>query len=147
MYTSPDFYLPDSFNFPLVSFHSHVPGLSLCLKLTFVVDGVAESDFITWNPSLSGTNHCVLSQDLKYCVQFQLSQSPNITSSCVRYQLAGPGYSCNNTIVQWGVELDQLYAWNPDIGSSCQNWLNGEVIVFQDSGAVLANSIQEAITV
>jgi hypothetical protein len=45
------------------------------------------------------------------------------------------------------VELDQLYAWNPDIGSSCQNWLNGEVIVFQDSGAVLANSIQEAITV
>ncbi|OTB16721.1 carbohydrate-binding module family 50 protein [Daldinia sp. EC12] len=47
-----------------------------------------------------------------------------IAAGCTKYHIAVKGDGCWAVANQYGITLDQFYAWNPAVGSDCQNlWL------------------------
>ncbi|KAK3898440.1 hypothetical protein C8A05DRAFT_18986 [Staphylotrichum tortipilum] len=82
--------------------------------------GVALSDFAAWN-SLSLAPSCTLTSGLRYCSAPFVTQS-NATAACVQFELPDPGYDCVQFVRQYGVDITEFVAWNPDVGSSCDEF-------------------------
>lgn len=97
--------------------------------LTSSLDGVALTDLYSWNPSLNPAA-CSFNVDQQYCVQYMPLNHTDMATSCRRTYLSGPGDTCSSFMSDWGIQDDQFYAWNPSVGSSCQNWKNGKSPIF-----------------
>jgi hypothetical protein len=95
---------------------------------------VSLDDFISWNPSLNVTP-CAMTRGDQYCGQRLGISAPNITESCVQYDIAPPGWSCQNFTAEYGIEQEVFGLWNPFVGDSCQNFRTGESAIahFLDS--------------
>lgn len=96
-----------------------------------VVDqyGILMSDFMSWNPSLSNTttdsSGCVMTNNTQYCVQTYDMISQNITDYCTQTEIAPSGYDCYKFTSMHGIESDQFFLWNPELGTDCENFAVG----------------------
>jgi hypothetical protein len=86
---------------------------------------VSLTDFISWNPSLNAAS-CRMTPNSQYCGQRLSLSAPNMTSSCVQYEVAQPGWACQNFTASYGIEQDVFGQWNPTVGDSCQNFQTGK---------------------
>jgi hypothetical protein len=86
---------------------------------------VALDDFMSWNPSLNGTNPCVLNSNTQYCVQVIQQVAQGVTESCVQMEAASAGFDCVDFSALHGVDPSQLVLWNPTINSDCSNFQIG----------------------
>ncbi len=93
--------------------------------------GVALSDFAAWN-SLSLAPSCNLTSGYRYCSAPFVTQS-NANAACVQFELPGPGYDCVQFARQYGVDLAEFVAWNPDVGSNCTEFLQSRIPDFPSS--------------
>jgi hypothetical protein len=90
-----------------------------------VAYNVSLSDFVEWNPILSSGPSCTMEAGIQYCGQLTQQTAPGITSYCTQYAMAPPGWVCQNFTASYGIEQDYFGAWNPSIGSACNNWQTG----------------------
>lgn len=109
------------------------------------LDGVGLTDLYSWNPSLSSTA-CSFNVGQQYCVQYLPLNHTDITASCRRTHVSGPGETCKDVMSNYRVQMDQFYAWNPSVGTTCQNWKNGKIRLLYGLGIVL-NLSQDISTV
>ncbi|KGO46659.1 Peptidoglycan-binding Lysin subgroup [Penicillium expansum] len=109
--------------------------------------GMTDAEFEEWNPSVSQLGDgCNLISDLYYCVQVNyVPETPTWTppatttasagngvttptptqagmaKDCNKFYLVVSGDSCYNIATAQGISLDNLYAWNSAVGSSCKD--------------------------
>jgi hypothetical protein len=86
--------------------------------------GVDKADLVLWNPSLNSS--CSLNGDLTYCVRFIERNATLLTPYCAMNDTPPYNTTCQEFRRAWGVNLDNFALWNPGVGSSCENWDNGE---------------------
>ncbi|KAI1120091.1 hypothetical protein F5Y10DRAFT_290335 [Nemania abortiva] len=114
---------------------------------TDTCQSIADSNFITldqlytYNPSLSATS-CPLIVGDSYCVEENYGVPPpttsttmssttgngvstpspvqtGIVSNCNKFYLVKSGDTCSTIAPMYGITLEQFYAWNPAVGSTC----------------------------
>lgn len=85
--------------------------------------GVTVSDLVNWNPSLNTS--CTLNGTLTYCVQQLRINATRFTEYCELDDTPGYGTTCDEFIAAWGIDIEQFAAFNPGIGSDCENWKSG----------------------
>ncbi|KAK3369408.1 hypothetical protein B0T24DRAFT_707942 [Lasiosphaeria ovina] len=104
--------------------------------------GITFADFYTWNPSI-GSNCENLWLGYSYCVKAPASSTttsggvappgptqPGEAANCNEYYVVQSGDGCPKIQSQFGITFQQLYQWNPAIGSDCTNlWLGYAVCV------------------
>ncbi|GAQ08984.1 hypothetical protein ALT_6305 [Aspergillus lentulus] len=134
--------------------------------------GMTAAEFEEWNPSVSQLGDgCTLITGLYYCVQVNyITQSPTWTapttttrsttssagngittptptqtgmvSSCNKFYLVVSGDSCYDIAAAQGISLDNFYAWNPAVGSSCGGlWPDYYVCVGVISGGTTTTTL------
>ncbi|KAB5578705.1 hypothetical protein GE09DRAFT_1090733 [Coniochaeta sp. 2T2.1] len=99
------------------------------------------ADFYKWNPSI-GSNCENLWLGYSYCVKAPASTTtssgvappgptqPGEAPNCNKYYVVQSGDGCPKIQSQFGITFQQLYQWNPAIGSDCTNlWLGYAVCV------------------
>jgi len=87
--------------------------------------GVTVQNLTDWNPSLLN-NSCTLDGKLTYCVQPMRLNATNYTQSCVLSDTPDYGLSCADFLAVWGIDIGEFSAWNPGVGSACENWVLGK---------------------
>jgi hypothetical protein len=86
--------------------------------------GVNVTDLTSWNPSLDASN-CVLDESKTYCVQTYQINSTDSTPYCDVWDLPPQNTTCDVYLSTWGLDIQGFSAWNPTVGSSCENWKFG----------------------
>ncbi|KAJ5541919.1 hypothetical protein N7535_004338 [Penicillium sp. DV-2018c] len=106
--------------------------------------GMTDAEFELWNPSVTQLgDDCTLIRDLYYCVQVNyVTQTPTwsaptptttsttgvttptptqtgMVSTCNDFYLVVSGDSCFDIAAANGIALDDLYSWNPAVGTDC----------------------------
>ncbi|KAJ0361674.1 hypothetical protein COL26b_013648 [Colletotrichum chrysophilum] len=46
---------------------------------------------------------------------------PNLTPGCSNFHKVASGQFCADVASEYGIDLDDFYKWNPDVGSDCRN--------------------------
>ena len=90
--------------------------------------GVTTANLTAWNPSLKGTS-CTLDGSLTYCVQPMEFNATQQTEYCAMSAAPAYGLDCPNFLAVWGINMTDFASWNPGVGSTCENWVNGEQIL------------------
>ena len=82
-------------------------------------------DLKLWNPSLA-TGTCVLKPKSQYCVQLLKTIPQGTTSYCLEYDVAPPGYTCNDFGILHAINQQRLVDWNPGVlSANCTGWKTG----------------------
>ena len=114
--------------------------------------GVSSDQLSNWNPSLNASDpNCHFDPAYRYCVQQVFTpQAPAIGppkstlpmragtwTNCTAYEDLTYGETCQQVLDGYYITLTQLYAWNPAIGSKCENlWIGYQYCVrINSSGA------------
>lgn len=59
-----------------------------------------------------------------------ITPMPDITDKCTKYHVVVQGDGCWAIANEYGISLDDFYAWNPDVGTDCSSlWLGYGVCV------------------
>lgn len=104
--------------------------------------GVSTDQLTNWNPSLNASDpSCHFDPSYRYCVQQVPTpqnqapatgppQSPlpmrdGTWTNCTTYEDLTFGETCQMVLDGYGITLAQFYAWNPAVGSNCQNLWTG----------------------
>ncbi|KAF5611695.1 Autolysin [Fusarium subglutinans] len=101
------------------------------------------ADFYKWNPAVG--KHCQgLKKGYYVCVGVEKAVTPTpttpenvtgnkapspvqkgITKSCNEYHRVSKGDTCSAVALEFKIDLDEFYKWNPAVGSKCENlWAN-----------------------
>ncbi|PVH93331.1 hypothetical protein DM02DRAFT_504473, partial [Periconia macrospinosa] len=100
--------------------------------------GVTTQNLTDWNPSLLG-NSCMLDGKQTYCVMPMQLNATKHTEFCVMTDAPNYGDSCADFIAAWGINVADFAAWNPGVGSQCENWLHDYCVMvrhFRQPGIV-----------
>jgi hypothetical protein len=111
--------------------------------------GISLSDFYAWNPAV-GTSCQFLDVDDYVCIDvigyipststtIMTTTSTNgittptphqtgMVSNCNKFYLVVSGDECDTIAANEGISLDDFYAWNPAVGTSCQYLDLGEYV-------------------
>ena len=103
--------------------------------------GLSTDQLTNWNPSLNASDpSCHFDSSYRYCVQTlptPENQTPSAgpTSSypvradswtnCTTYELLTFGETCQEVLDGYNITIAQFYAWNPAVGSNCENLWTG----------------------
>ncbi|KAL4767932.1 hypothetical protein BDW60DRAFT_226112 [Aspergillus nidulans var. acristatus] len=104
--------------------------------------GISLDDFYTWNPGV-GSDCRTLKTEFYVCVGVSGETKPSTTTSnpstttddgsgatptetmpgtidtCKKYHKVIPGDGCYDLAAEYGISLDDFYAWNPAVGDDC----------------------------
>ncbi len=92
--------------------------------------GVSVADLKSWNgeaivtDDIGSGSQCFLASARQVCMRMlPYTRSPGITSYCVNYQAAPPGYDCAYFGWRWGANVTSLVEWNPAMNCTGVNSL------------------------
>ncbi|KAL4993233.1 hypothetical protein BDV10DRAFT_190164 [Aspergillus recurvatus] len=104
--------------------------------------GISLDDFYTWNPGV-GSDCRTLKTEFYVCVGVSGETKPSTTTgnpstttddgsgatptetmpgtidTCKKYHKVIPGDGCYDLAAEYGISLDDFYAWNPAVGDDC----------------------------
>ncbi|ORY01577.1 hypothetical protein BCR34DRAFT_493763 [Clohesyomyces aquaticus] len=72
------------------------------------------------------TSNCALDGKLTYCVEQTRINATKFTQYCTFADSPDYGFTCPEFLAAWGIDLEEFSAWNPGVGSNCENWLLGK---------------------
>ena len=123
----------------------HVAGAGDTCEQLSAAWGVTIATFTTWNPSLA--NGCKFVVGNSYCIEKNYGLpdpepttstssaaptttgngvatpkpvSDGMTKTCSKFHAVIKGDGCASILQQYGISFDQLFSWNPAVGSNCE---------------------------
>ncbi|KAI1194415.1 carbohydrate-binding module family 50 protein [Nemania serpens] len=105
--------------------------------------GISLLNFYTWNPAVGSSCTTLIPGDY-VCVGIITPSATTTTSgigistptpaqtgiatNCNRFYLVQPGDACDTIVAKYGIALNNFYAWNPAVGSSCTTLIPGDYV-------------------
>lgn len=123
----------------------HVAGAGDTCEDLSATWGITVATLAIWNPSLSSGCNFVLGNS--YCIEKNYGVpdpeptpsttsaaptptgngvatptpiSDGMTKSCSKFHSVAKGDGCASILLQYGISFDQLFSWNPAVGSNCE---------------------------
>ncbi|PKK45567.1 hypothetical protein CI102_12544 [Trichoderma harzianum] len=132
--------------------------------------GVDMQTWVRWNPSVQRGDSCYLDAETRYCGLFwdpllgsvynNTEDSPyepkpsdataGATDECYTWDKTPTTSSddlCTTFMTEWGITIDQFYAWNPAVGNNCQSlWLGTSYCVLGEDPTPTSSSTTSSTT-